>query len=73
MEQVYLGKVVWFNPKKSYGFISWEGKEDMFVHFSDIMCEGFRTLKKGQCVTFSIGENNHGEPKAIEVSVIDEG
>ena len=73
MKDEYLGQVVWFNPKKSYGFISWEGEEDMFVHFSDILCEGFRTLKKGQKVKFSIGTNNKGEPKAIEVLVIDEG
>jgi len=72
MDSVYFGEVVWFNPKKSYGFISWEGEEDMFVHFSDILCEGFRTLKKGQRVKFSIGKNNKDEPKAIEVLVIND-
>ena len=72
MDSVYFGEVVWFNPKKSYGFISWEGEEDMFVHFSDILCEGFRTLKKGQRVKFSIGKNNKDEPKALEVLVIND-
>ena len=44
----------------------------MFVHFSDINIEGFKTLKKGQVVSFGVGENNKGQPKAIDVSVLDE-
>lgn len=70
----FFGEVVWFDAKKGYGFISWEKEEkkqpDMFVHFSDIVCEGFRTLIKEQKVSFSLGTNKHGSPKAIEVSVL---
>lgn len=69
---VFEGVVIWFNPGSGYGFIDWEDDEDMFVHFSDINYEGFKTLKKGQRVSFGIGKNNKGEPKAIEVNVIDE-
>ena len=50
------GKVIWFNNKDGFGFIEWfvQGtkQKDLFVHFSDINCEGFRTLKKEQCVSF---------------------
>jgi len=65
----YTGTVIWFNPKPGYGFITRTGEEDLFVHFSDINCEGFKTLKKGQIVSFGIGTNNKGQPKAIEVEV----
>lgn len=75
MEDKYTGTVVWFNPKAGYGFISWEkdgvAQKDCFCHFSDLQMEGFRTLKKGQTIEFGIGQNKHGDPKAIEVKVID--
>ena len=71
-EKVYEGTVIWFNPSPGFGFLDWEGEDDMFVHFSDVVCEGFKTLKKDQKVTFSVGENNKGEPKAINVQVVDE-
>lgn len=68
-----IGRVVWFDPKKlKYGFISREGEKDIFVHYSDIAMEGYKTLKKDQKVSFLIGTNNAGSPKAIEVTVIDE-
>ncbi len=74
MEDKYLGTVVWFNNEVNYGFIDWEinkiKQTDLFVHFSDIVCEGFKTVKKGQHVSFKIGTNNEGKPKAIEVLVI---
>jgi CspA family cold shock protein len=70
MEEVFEGEVIWFDPKAGYGFIQWEKEEDMFVHFSDVICEGFKTLKKGQKVRFSVGKNNTGKPKAIDVEVI---
>jgi len=63
------GKVVWFDPRAGYGFIEREGQDDLFVHFSDIVCEGFKTLKKGQIVSFALGENNKGQPKAVDVVV----
>ena len=69
-----LGEVIWFDPKRGYGFISWkkdgESQKDLFVHFSDVFCEGFKTLYKGQKVSFGIGENKHGDPKAIDVVVL---
>jgi CspA family cold shock protein len=72
----YIGIVIWFNNKPGYGFIEWEkgGAKcaDLFVHFSDIVCDSFKTLKKGQKVSFGIGENNKGQPKAIEVVVLEE-
>lgn len=76
MSEVRKGTVIWFDPKPGYGFIEWDGQaeedEDMFVHFSDINLEGFKTLKKGQRVSFGLGENNKGEPKAIDVTILDE-
>jgi len=70
--KTYEGEVVWFDPKPGYGFIKWEADRDMFVHFSDIVQEGYKTLKKGQKVTFQVGQNNTGKPKAIEVKVVAE-
>jgi CspA family cold shock protein len=70
--QEFTGTVIWFDNKAGYGFIEREGEKDLFVHFSDIVCEGFKTLKKGQKVTYGLGENNKGQPKAIEVTAVDE-
>ena len=69
----YVGKVVWFDAKLGYGFISREEEKDLFVHWSDIQSEGFKTLKKGQEVAYSIGLNNRKQPKAVEVIVIEGG
>lgn len=73
-EENYVGVVVWFDNKLNYGFIQWtkDGapQKDMFVHFSDINCEGFKTIKKGQNVTFEIGLNNHGKQKAVNVTPV---
>lgn len=70
---IFTGKVVWFNNKANYGFIEWEKdnlkQKDMFVHFSDINMEGYKTLTAGQNVTFEIGANFHGNPKAINVTL----
>ena len=52
------GTVKWFNEQKGFGFISNdEGGADVFVHFSSIMADGFKTLKEGQKVTFEIEED----------------
>ncbi|HEX7123615.1 MAG TPA: cold-shock protein [Gemmatimonadaceae bacterium] len=48
------GKVKWFNDAKGYGFIEQEGGEDVFVHFSSIQMDGFKTLAEGQVVEFEI-------------------
>jgi len=67
----YVGTVCWFDARLGYGFISREDR-DIFVHWSDISCKGFKTLKKGQEVAYSIGLNNRKQPKAVEVVVIGE-
>ena len=57
MEQ---GKVKWFNAEKGFGFIEREDGDDVFVHFSAIQGEGFKTLEEGQEVTFDIEEGQRG-------------
>ncbi|TLS35854.1 cold-shock protein CspD [Pseudalkalibacillus caeni] len=61
------GKVKWFNSEKGFGFIEVEGQDDVFVHFSAIQGEGFKTLEEGQEVTFEIVEGNRG-PQAANVT-----
>ncbi|MCY9419223.1 cold shock-like protein CspB, partial [Bacillus inaquosorum] len=56
------GKVKWFNSEKGFGFIEVEGQDDVFVHFSAIQGEGFKTLEEGQAVSFEIVEGNRGPP-----------
>ena len=63
------GKVKWFNAEKGFGFIEVEGGEDVFVHFSAIQGEGFKTLEEGQEVTFEIEQGNRG-PQAANVQKI---
>ena len=61
------GIVKWFNGEKGYGFIECEDGEDVFVHFTGIQSEGFRTLEEGESVTFEIVEGNRG-PQAANVN-----
>ena len=61
-----VGKVKWFSPEKGYGFIAREGGDDIFVHFSAIQDEGFKTLNEGQDVEFEIVEGARG-PQAANV------
>ncbi|MUK87311.1 cold-shock protein [Ornithinibacillus sp. L9] len=60
------GVVKWFNAEKGYGFIQVEGGNDVFVHYSAIQGEGFKTLEEGQEVTFEIVEGERG-PQAANV------
>ncbi|HHV93553.1 MAG TPA: cold shock domain-containing protein [Firmicutes bacterium] len=61
-----LGRVKWFNAEKGYGFIEREDGGDVFVHFSAIQEEGFKTLEEGQEVEFDIVEGERG-PQAANV------
>lgn len=54
------GTVKWFNESKGYGFIEQESGEDVFVHFSGIANEGFKTLKEGQKVQFDVTKGSKG-------------
>ncbi|HED23929.1 MAG TPA: cold-shock protein [Firmicutes bacterium] len=63
------GKVKWFNPEKGYGFIEVEEGKDVFVHYSEIQEEGFKTLEEGQAVEFEIVEGNRGPQAANVVKV----
>ena len=60
------GKGKWFNAEKGFGFIEREGGEDVFVHFSAIQGDGFKTLDEGQNVEFDIVEGPRG-PQAANV------
>jgi CspA family cold shock protein len=54
------GTVKWFSDKKGYGFITREGEEDIFVHYSSIQGEGFRTLREGEKVVFEVVTGERG-------------
>jgi CspA family cold shock protein len=60
------GVVKWFNDSKGFGFIEQENGEDVFVHFSSIQGEGFKTLAEGQAVTFDVIQGAKG-PQAANV------
>lgn len=60
------GKVKWFNSEKGFGFIERENGDDVFVHFSAIGGDGFKTLEEGQAVSFEVEEGNRG-PQAANV------
>ena len=60
------GTVKWFNSEKGFGFITVEGGNDVFAHFSAIQGEGFKTLEEGQQVTFEIVEGDRG-PQAANI------
>jgi len=61
------GVVKWFNPDKGYGFISREDGDDLFVHFSEIQMEGFKSLDEGQPVAFEVTVGNNGKEQASNV------
>ncbi|WML53383.1 cold-shock protein [Neobacillus sp. PS3-12] len=60
------GTVKWFNGEKGFGFIEREGGDDVFVHFSAIQGEGYKTLEEGQAVTFDVEQGQRG-PQASNV------
>ena len=69
MNDRVTGKVKWFNASKGYGFIERQGGPDVFVHFSAIQSDGYRTLQEGQQVEFSI-ENGPKGLQAAKVTII---
>ena len=66
---VVRGRVKWFNNEKGYGFIEFTDKEDIFVHYSAINQEGYKTLQEGQYVEFNLLETSKGY-QALNVTVV---
>ena len=64
------GTVKWFNADKGYGFISREDGDDLFVHFSEIQMDGYKTLDEGQAVEFEITKGQNGKFQASNVHKI---
>lgn len=69
MSERVSGTVKWFNASKGYGFIERQGGPDVFVHFTAIQSDGFRTLQEGQRVEFSIEKGPKGD-QAANVTVV---
>jgi cold shock protein len=64
------GKVAWFNNAKGYGFLSYDGGADVFVHYSSIQRDGYKSLKEGEPVQFAIVQGEKG-PQADLVTPLD--
>ncbi len=67
-ETMAEGTVKWFNPEKGYGFISQNDGEDLFVHFSEIKMDGFKTLDEGAAVQFDVTTGQNGKLQASNVT-----
>lgn len=63
----FTGSVAWFNNAKGFGFLSREEGADVFVHFSAIESEGYKSLKEGEAVTFDVESGTTGKPQAVRV------
>jgi cold shock protein len=68
-EQMVKGKVKWFNDSKGYGFLSQENGDDVFVHFSAITGDGFKSLAEGDDVTFEVTNG----PKGLQAANVTRG
>jgi CspA family cold shock protein len=64
-----IGKIKWFNASKGFGFIEVEGEDDVFVHYSGLQMEGFRTVDSGDEVEFEIRDDGKG-PRAEKVMLV---
>jgi CspA family cold shock protein len=69
MNERISGTVKWFNASKGYGFIERQGGKDVFVHFSAIQADGYRSLQEGQRVEFDIVDGARG-PQAANVTLL---
>ena len=69
MSERIVGTVKWFNGAKGYGFIAREGGEDVFVHFSAIAMEGYKTLTEGQRVEFEVVQGQKGLQAANVIAI----
>jgi cold shock protein len=67
--RVAQGTVKWFNNEKGYGFIAVDGGQDVFVHYSAIQVDGYKTLEEGQRVEFEVAQGPKG-PQADRVTVV---
>ncbi|MCR5096720.1 MAG: cold-shock protein [Erysipelotrichaceae bacterium] len=63
------GKVKWFNAAKGYGFITGDDGKEVFVHFSAIQVDGYKTLDEGQAVEYEVNDGDKG-PQAVDVKKI---
>jgi CspA family cold shock protein len=63
----FSGVVRWFNNAKGYGFVGHDGGPDVFVHYSAIQSEGYKTLKEGEAVDYDIVQGERGKPQADSV------
>jgi CspA family cold shock protein len=66
MTKRLVGTIKWYNTAKGYGFIGYEGGDDVFVHFSSILMDGQRRIEKGQQVEFSVEES----PKGLQAASV---
>lgn len=64
------GTVKWFNAEKGYGFISQEGGNDLFVHFSEIQGDGYKQLQEREEVEFVIATGSNGKEQATQVRIV---
>ena len=69
MDERIVGTVKWFSSVKGYGFITRDGGDDVFVHYTAIQADGFRKLEEGQRVEFSVEESSKG-PQATDVILL---
>ena len=66
------GEVSWFNEQKGFGFITGEDGTDVFVHYTEVVRDGFQTLETGEKVTFEVTDEDVG-PKAVDVRLKTDG
>ncbi len=70
MAERVIGTVKWFNASKGFGFIERENDQDVFVHYSEISGDGYRSLDEGQRVEFSVADNGPKGPQAQNVVAV---